>query len=115
MVLLIAFGLILLVLSLYGMHRYWMVWQTLVHRRRESGLRSMEPASSDDALPRVTVQLPMFNERHVAERIIDAACALDYPRDKLQIQVLDDSTDASASIAERCCDRHARDGIDLPD
>ena len=52
----------------------------------------------------------MFNERHVAERIIEAVCALDYPRDRLQIQVLDDSTDDSADIARLCCERMAAAG-----
>ena len=56
------------------------------------------------------MQLPMFNERHVAERIIEAACALDYPRELLQIQVLDDSTDESAEIARLCCERLAAAG-----
>ena len=60
--------------------------------------------------PACTVQLPMFNERHVAERIIEACCALDYPRDRLQIQVLDDSTDDSADVARLCCERLAAAG-----
>ena len=50
-------------------------------------------------LPRVTVQLPVFNERAVIERLIDAACRLNYPRDLLDIQVLDDSTDDSVDVA----------------
>ena len=56
----------------------------------------------------------MYNERRVAERIIEAAaCALDYPRDRLQIQVLDDSTDESADLARRCCDALAGWGHDV--
>ncbi|MFZ1794839.1 MAG: glycosyl transferase family 2, partial [Anaerolineae bacterium] len=55
---------------------------------------SLAPGGGESGqnLPRVTVQLPLFNERYVAERIIAAACALDYPRELLHIQVLDDST-----------------------
>ncbi len=64
-------------------------------------------------MPRITVQLPMFNEQHVAERIIDAACLLDYPRDRLQVQVLDDSTDASADIAVARCAYWQQRGIDI--
>ena len=59
------------------------------------------PAGRFDQLPRVTVQLPMYNEDLVAERIIKAACKIDYPREKLEIQVLDDSTDHSADIARK--------------
>ena len=55
----------------------------------------------------------MFNERHVAERVIGAACALDYPTERLQIQVLDDSTDESAEIARRCCERMKEAGHDI--
>ena len=46
----------------------------------------------------VTVQLPVFNERYVVERLVDAVCKLDYPRDRLEIQVLDDSTDDTVDI-----------------
>ena len=59
------------------------------------------PEGKFEQLPRVTVQLPMFNEDVVAERIIRATCQIDYPLDRLEIQVLDDSTDHSADIARR--------------
>jgi cellulose synthase/poly-beta-1,6-N-acetylglucosamine synthase-like glycosyltransferase/Leucine-rich repeat (LRR) protein len=91
----------------YGLHRYWLAWLFLSDRQAR---RTPEPTGRFADLPAVTVQLPMFNERHVAERIIEAACALDYPRDRLQVQVLDDSTDESADIARRCCERHAAAG-----
>ncbi len=88
------------VVCVYGLHRYWMVWAFLRSRRTKDQANS---AAVMDPLPPVTVQLPMFNERRVAERIIEAACAINYPHDRLQIQVLDDSTDESAAIAEACC------------
>lgn len=98
------------VICVYGLHRYWVVWIFL----RNKGWKSApQPQTRFDALPKVTVQLPMFNERHVAERIIQTCCQLDYPRDKLQIQVLDDSTDESAQIAQRCCERMAAAGHDV--
>ena len=81
------------VLAVYGTHRYHLVYLYLKHRRRTPvPLRQFEP------LPVVTVQLPLYNEVYVAERLIRAVCALDYPRDRLEIQVLDDSTDATAGI-----------------
>jgi cellulose synthase/poly-beta-1,6-N-acetylglucosamine synthase-like glycosyltransferase/Leucine-rich repeat (LRR) protein len=91
----------------YGLHRYWLTWRLLRDRQVRM---SPDPAGQFAELPRVTVQLPMFNERHVAERIIEACCALDYPRDRIQIQVLDDSTDDSADVARLCCERLAAAG-----
>ncbi len=99
----------LAVICVYGAHRYWMVWAFLRCQRE----REPQPPSRFPTLPAVTVQLPMFNERHVAERVIEAACAIDYPRELLQIQVLDDSTDESAEIARACCERLAAAGHDV--
>jgi cellulose synthase/poly-beta-1,6-N-acetylglucosamine synthase-like glycosyltransferase/Leucine-rich repeat (LRR) protein len=100
----VAYGLVVAAICFYGAHRYWLVWQFV----RDEGARTPpEPKGCFTELPAVTVQLPMFNERHVAERVIEAACALDYAHDRLRIQVLDDSTDESADIARRCCDRMA--------
>ena len=63
--------------------------------------------------PRVTVQLPIYNELYVVERLINAAAALDYPHDRLQIQVLDDSDDETTSIAQARVDYVRRRGIDI--
>jgi cellulose synthase/poly-beta-1,6-N-acetylglucosamine synthase-like glycosyltransferase len=109
--LLIAYLAIIAVFCLYGLHRYWLLWLFV----RTGGLRTAarEPDRRFDELPKITVQLPMFNEAAVAERIITAACAIDYPRELLQIQVLDDSTDDSAEIAADCCRRMAEAGHDI--
>jgi cellulose synthase/poly-beta-1,6-N-acetylglucosamine synthase-like glycosyltransferase len=98
------------VLALYGVHRGALLWLYLRHRKEET-----LPASrfTDADLPTVTVQLPMFNERFVAERLIDATARLDYPRDRLEIQVLDDSTDATSAIARAKCDELREDGLDV--
>jgi cellulose synthase/poly-beta-1,6-N-acetylglucosamine synthase-like glycosyltransferase len=64
-------------------------------------------------LPRVTVQLPIFNEMYVADRLIGAVCELDYPRELLEIQVLDDSTDETRDIAELAVRRYASKGFDI--
>src|SRR6185503_13196010 len=66
-----------------------------------------------DPTPAVTIQLPLYNEMYVAERLIEAVCRLDYPRDLLEIQVLDDSTDETRSIADRAVRRFAAQGIDI--
>ncbi|MEY3398924.1 MAG: hypothetical protein RL220_1518, partial [Bacteroidota bacterium] len=59
------------------------------------------PQLSDAELPVVTIQLPVYNELYVVERLIEAVCQFDYPKDKLEIQVLDDSTDESFEVAAR--------------
>jgi cellulose synthase/poly-beta-1,6-N-acetylglucosamine synthase-like glycosyltransferase len=64
-------------------------------------------------LPYVTVQLPIYNELYVAERLIEAAAALDYPRDRLEIQVLDDSTDETVSLVAGTVGRIQSQGIDI--
>jgi cellulose synthase/poly-beta-1,6-N-acetylglucosamine synthase-like glycosyltransferase len=96
---------ILAVIALYGFHRYSLVYLYFKHRND-----GYTPKGRFTTLPRVTVQLPMYNEQAVAERIIRATCLIDYPLDRLEIQVLDDSTDGSALIARRACDEWAAKG-----
>src|SRR5215207_1448850 len=86
--LLALYYLILTVLAFYGLHRFVLIVGYL-RTRRKGAVRPPDPAE----WPVVTVQLPLYNEMYVAARLIDAVCALDYPRDRLEIQVLDDSTD----------------------
>jgi cellulose synthase/poly-beta-1,6-N-acetylglucosamine synthase-like glycosyltransferase len=109
-VLLVYYLGVMAVICVYGLHRYWMVWSYLRVRRRAA---AMPPAAGTSPLPRVTVQLPMYNEPYVAERVIAGACAMDYPRELLEIQVLDDSTDETPAIARRCCEQLARQGHDI--
>ncbi len=82
---------VLLGLSVFGLHRLYLV--SLYLRTRRSAPSEPPPPES---WPMVTVQLPVFNEMHVVERLIDAVASLEYPSDKLEIQVLDDSTDATS-------------------
>lgn len=96
---------ILFLLSLNGLHKVWMIYA--FGKRPTRGRR---PAP--ESWPTVTLQLPMFNERYVAERLIAAAGKLDYPRDRLFIQVLDDSTDDTVDIAQGAVDRLVSEGLD---
>ena len=98
----------LLMVSLYGFHRYALVWLYYRHRNNKP-----KPMGHYDVLPRVTVQLPMYNERFVARRIIEKTCQLDYPKDRLQIQVLDDSTDETQEIARAAVEDARRRGFDV--
>ncbi len=84
--------------------------QASAQASREEGL---DREATINRLPHVTVQLPLYNERFVAERVIAAACALDYPRDRLQVQVLDDSTDDTRRIAQRAVANGRRNGVEI--
>ncbi len=86
-----------LVLAVYGLHRLLL---GVRYRRHVQG-RRLRPPQLPQVLPTVTVQLPLYNERYVAERVILAAGAMDYPRDRLEIQVLDDSTDETGAVVAR--------------
>jgi cellulose synthase/poly-beta-1,6-N-acetylglucosamine synthase-like glycosyltransferase len=87
---------LLITLACYGLHRYWMIYLYYKHRKE-----TLAPVGRLDPLPKVTVQLPLYNEMYVAERLIDTVAALDYPTDKLQVQILDDSTDETTDIVNR--------------
>jgi cellulose synthase/poly-beta-1,6-N-acetylglucosamine synthase-like glycosyltransferase len=98
---------VLVILAVYGWHRYYLVYLYMKNKDRRP-----EPVGLDQ-LPKVTVQLPIYNEMYVADRLIDAVCQLDYPRELLEIQVLDDSTDETRIVAERAVMRNAADGVDI--
>src|SRR5207344_1263427 len=71
------------------------------------------PAGKLEAWPAVTIQLPIYNEMYVADRLIDAVCRIDYPRELLEIQVLDDSTDETTSVAQQAVRRNADIGVNI--
>jgi cellulose synthase/poly-beta-1,6-N-acetylglucosamine synthase-like glycosyltransferase len=98
---LVPYFAVLVVLAFYGFHRYMLIYRYFRYRKREA----VEPAERFRELPRVTVQLPIYNEQFVVERLVEAVCRIDYPRDKLDIQVLDDSTDATCAVAQAAVER----------
>jgi cellulose synthase/poly-beta-1,6-N-acetylglucosamine synthase-like glycosyltransferase len=86
---------LLLALAVFGFHRSHLVYLYYKHKDRKP-----KPAGTFADLPAVTVQLPLFNEMYVAERLLEAVALIRYPRDRYQIQVLDDSTDETREICE---------------
>ena len=95
-------------LAIWGVHRL-----ALLRAFHRSPWRTGHgPAPAPGSLPRVTVQLPLFNERNVVERLLEAAGDLDYPRDRLELQVLDDSTDETTALAARAVRRLRARGVD---
>jgi cellulose synthase/poly-beta-1,6-N-acetylglucosamine synthase-like glycosyltransferase len=101
--LLIPYFIVLVLLAGYGMHRYILVYLYYKHKKN----RTTDPAAYFERLPRVTVQLPTFNEQYVVERLLDSICKLKYPQEKLDIQVLDDSTDETVDVARNLVERYA--------
>lgn len=104
----IPYFIVLFVLAVYGLHRYWLVYEYFKYAKNV-------PAAPPpvENWPKVTIQLPIFNERYVIERLVDAVAAFDYPRELLDIQVLDDSTDETRDVARSCVARHAAQGLPI--
>ena len=103
-----AYFFVLIILAIYGWHRYYLVY--LYMSNRTNGPKAGPPL---DPAPVVTIQLPLYNEMYVADRLIEAVCAIEYPRDRLEIQILDDSTDETTAIASAAARRFAAQGIDI--
>ena len=104
----LPYFIVLLVLAVYGLHRYWLVYDYFVYSK------NVPPAAPPVTnWPRVTVQLPIFNERYVIERLVEAVSRFDYPPELLDVQVLDDSTDETCEVARACVERHAAQGMPI--
>src|SRR5436309_211400 len=99
---------VLIILAVDGWHRYYLVWLYIPHR-------SNQPKAGPPLhpMPVVTIQLPLYNEMYVADRLIASVCAIDYPRELLEIQVLDDSIDETRSVADLAVRRFAAEGVDI--
>jgi cellulose synthase/poly-beta-1,6-N-acetylglucosamine synthase-like glycosyltransferase len=106
--LVVPYFLVLGILAVYGLHRYWLVYEYFRYRQN----RPPQPPEPSD-WPKVTIQLPIYNERYVVDRLIDAVAALDYPRDRLEIQVLDDSTDETRQVARAAVERQRALGLPI--
>lgn len=99
----------LLGLALYAAQALILIVLYLVHRRDDD--RQVLPGVSEESLPSVTVQVPLRNERHVATRVMQAVGALDWPRDRLEIQVLDDSDDETCALVATAAARLEAAGL----
>jgi cellulose synthase/poly-beta-1,6-N-acetylglucosamine synthase-like glycosyltransferase len=99
---------VMAILAMYGLHRYALVYQYFKNRKNVPG-----PPPPVAEWPKVTVQLPIYNERYVIERLIETVAQFDYPRELLDIQVLDDSTDQTQQVARDCVERHRALGVPI--
>jgi cellulose synthase/poly-beta-1,6-N-acetylglucosamine synthase-like glycosyltransferase len=107
----VAYLAVLGLLSVYGIHRYFILY--LYYRYYKRRVRPAPPPLAKKDYPTVTVQLPIFNEYYVAARVIESIGQLDYPREKLTIQVLDDSTDHTTEISQEAAGRLRRQGFNV--
>lgn len=105
---LIAYFLVLIGMSGYGFHRLIMVFLYLVHRKHIP-----QPKGQWEEWPLVTIQLPMFNEKFVVEGLLKKVTAIDYPKDKLEIQILDDSTDDTWDLCKQQVEYYQAQGFDI--
>jgi cellulose synthase/poly-beta-1,6-N-acetylglucosamine synthase-like glycosyltransferase len=102
-------------LALYGLHSLWLLVLFLRNRRQaaaQAAAEAVTPLPADAELPHVLVQLPVFNERDVVNRLMEAIGRLDWPRDRLHIQLLDDSTDDSVVFGRDACAKLRDQGLD---
>ncbi len=104
----ICYLVVLIGLSIYGLHRYAIVYLFLKYRNN-----GPKPVAKFEALPKVTVQLPIFNEFYVVRRLLKSVSELDYPRELLEIQVLDDSTDDTSAVAQEIVEDLKAKGFDI--
>ena len=98
----------LTILFIFGSHGFIMIYYYLKFKSRK-----YQAPDAISSYPHVTVQLPVFNERYVVGRLIDASCAMVYPKDKLEIQVLDDSNDETVGVVEELIDKYRDQGFDI--
>src|SRR5580765_4911287 len=108
-VLIIYFS-ILTVLAIYGVYR---IKQVIEFWRYSRFPPKAKGTFAEDSLPQITVQLPLFNEMYVVERLVKAVSEIEYPRDRIEIQVLDDSTDETVNIARATVENYAKQGYDI--
>ncbi len=108
LIFLVIYFCVLAIVSIYGAHRYFMAFLYYRHK-----YNTLEPLPFEGPLPRVTIQLPLFNEMYVCERLIESVCAIEYPRERLEIQVLDDSTDETQRIAAASVEQWRERGVDV--
>jgi cellulose synthase/poly-beta-1,6-N-acetylglucosamine synthase-like glycosyltransferase len=109
-IILLAYFSILFLLAIYGAYR---IKQVIDFWRYHKFAPELVGRFAEAELPQITIQLPLFNELYVVDRLLKAVTAIDYPREKLEIQVLDDSTDETVKVAETVVAKYAEQGFDI--
>ncbi len=110
-IVLVTYFVLILIMGFYSTHAYLLLYLYLKDKRNQKNNSKKTPRLKE--YPIVTVQLPLYNEKYVIERLISSVCAMDYPKDRLEIQVLDDSTDETTIIASQLVDKYKAQGFDI--
>jgi cellulose synthase/poly-beta-1,6-N-acetylglucosamine synthase-like glycosyltransferase len=105
--LLVPYFVVMVILAFYGLHRYQLVYLYYKNKKNAAKWDQTPARFAEGELPFVTVQLPIYNEQFVIGRLIDAVCRLEYPRDRFEIQLLDDSTDETTTVARAIAEQYA--------
>jgi cellulose synthase/poly-beta-1,6-N-acetylglucosamine synthase-like glycosyltransferase len=104
---LISYFTSLFILFVFGLHGFIMIYY---HRKYRNVTHNIKETNDE---PLVTIQLPLYNELYVVERLIESVCEIEYPKDKMEIQVLDDSTDETVEITRRMVEKKKAEGYDI--
>ena len=107
-IVLISYFIALSILFIFGLHGFLLLYY---HRKYKDNIS--EPKSELIEIPLVTIQLPLYNEYYVVERLINSVCNVDYPKEKIEIQVLDDSTDETVDLVEKIVNEKRSDGFNI--
>jgi len=108
-IVLVSYFVSLSILFVFGLHGFVMIYYYNKYR----GVKPKQKELNNEQLPMVTVQLPLYNELYVIERLINSVCEIDYPKDKLEIQVLDDSTDETIEVVAKSVAAKKLEGFDI--
>jgi len=107
-IVLVSYFIALSILFVFGLHGFLLLYY---HRKYKDNIS--EPKSELQETPLVTIQLPLYNEYYVVERLINSVCGIDYPKEKMEIQVLDDSTDETVDLVEKIVKDKKAAGFDI--
>jgi cellulose synthase/poly-beta-1,6-N-acetylglucosamine synthase-like glycosyltransferase len=108
-----TFIIIAWLVTIYTLNFFYLSYQSQHNIRHQKAMSKKLKPINDNSLPVITIQLPIYNEKYVAVRLIDAVCKIDYPKEKLQIQILDDSDDATSQMIRIIVDHYTFKGFDI--
>ena len=108
-----TFIIIAWLVTVYTLNFFYLSYQSQHNIRHQKAMNKKLKPINDNSLPVITIQLPIYNEKYVAVRLIDAVCKIDYPKEKLQIQILDDSDDDTSQMIRLIVGHYTFKGFDI--
>lgn len=108
-----TFIIIAWLVTVYTLNFFYLSYQSQHNIKHQKAMNKKPSPINDNSLPVITIQLPIYNEKYVAVRLIDAVCKIDYPKEKLQIQILDDSDDDTSQMIRLIVGHYTFKGFDI--